>query len=76
MIDVQKITKEMTRSQMMETFGEPTAVGGTTRRHKTPMVYRYDQIEIAFGPGRDSTVFYVMDVGPDGTEHNTLMINK
>ena len=66
----------MTRSEIIEIFGEPDATGGTSRKYKTPMLYLYGQVEFAFGPLKSDGLVYVMDRGKDGMEHNFLLSSK
>jgi hypothetical protein len=73
MIDVSKARLGMTREEMKSIFGEPTAVGRGSRKYRTPPVYRYGQIELGFGPYKDSGLDYVMDIGESGEEHSFLL---
>ncbi len=72
MIDTEKISPEMTREEMESLFGEPTHIGRGSRKYPTPCVYRYGRIEIAFGPKKEDGIFYVIDVGESGAEHDYI----
>lgn len=54
------VSKADTRETVLEKFGEPTALGGMTRRQKKPTIFAYgeDQLELHFLPdGRIQTVY-------------------
>lgn len=76
MIDVTKIRLGMTRDEIKQLFGEPPMWGGTSRKYRTPCVYRYGQIELGFGPYKDSGLSYVMDIGMSGMEHIMLLTDN
>ncbi len=72
-IDVNKARLGMTRGEMVEVFGEPTAVGRGSRKYPTPPVYLYGRIEFGFGPRAGDGLDYVMDRGESGEDHNFLL---
>lgn len=48
-----------TREEVIEIMGEPDHQGGTSRKYKTPSIYKYDKYEIHFGPRATDTVCLV-----------------
>ena len=38
------------REQVRAVLGEPDAVSGTSRKHRTPAILRYKELEFHFGP--------------------------
>lgn len=49
----------MTREQTKEVFGEPDQVSTTTRKYKIPFIFKYGDLEITFGPHKDSKILWV-----------------
>jgi len=45
-----KISLGMLRDQVVAAIGEPDAMGGASRKYRTPSIYRYGDIELWFGP--------------------------
>ena len=39
-----------TREELVRFLGQPDDVGGTSRKYKTPSVYKYDDLEFFFEP--------------------------
>ncbi len=39
-----------TREQVRAVLGEPDEVGGTSLKHPTPAIWRYDELEFHFSP--------------------------
>jgi hypothetical protein len=66
MIDASKISANMTREEVREVFGEPEMVGGTSRKYRTPCVYRYGKIEFHFAPWKSGKLLFVQEVGNRG----------
>jgi hypothetical protein len=46
-----------TRDDIRALFGEPDQVGGVTRKHKQPRLWKYGPVEFHFGP--DDRLFLV-----------------
>jgi len=49
----------MTRTEIRSLLGEPDDMGGTSRRYKTPMIYKYEDVELGFGKKSDDGLMYV-----------------
>ncbi len=43
----------MTRDEVAAALGPPDDTGGTSRRHHTPLIYKYGAIELHFEPPGD-----------------------
>ena len=53
--DICPLRLGMTRAELKAVIGEPDDVGGTSRRWRTPAIFRYADVEFHF------------DLGPQGT---------
>jgi hypothetical protein len=49
-----------TRDQIKTILGEPDDTGGTSRKYKSPMVYKYADIEYWFTPYKDGICFEIV----------------
>jgi hypothetical protein len=47
-LDLSKARIGMSRDEVIATFGEPELQGGTSRKYRTPSVFRYGRIEFWF----------------------------
>jgi hypothetical protein len=47
---VDRISIGMTREEVVEALGPPDDVGGTSRKYRTPSIYKYGDIELHFEP--------------------------
>jgi len=47
---LRKVRKGMSREDVKEALGEPEAEGGTSRKYKTPSIYKYGNIQLFFEP--------------------------
>jgi hypothetical protein len=45
-----KIRVGMSREEVVAALGQPDDVGGTSRKYKTPSIYKYGEIELFFEP--------------------------
>ena len=48
--DICPLRLGQSREQVRALLGEPDAVGGTSRKHRTPAIWRYQEVEFHFGP--------------------------
>lgn len=64
--DICPIQLGCTRQEIKSLFGEPDTVGGTSRRHKTPAIWKYGELEFHFGKGTDELSLIYSDT-EDGT---------
>jgi len=53
---VGKLRVGMTRKDVVHVLGLPDHIGGTSRKHKIPSVYKYGDIELHFGPSEAGTL--------------------
>lgn len=49
--DICPLRLGMTRAELKAVIGEPDDVGGTSRRWRTPAIYKYAELEFHFGLG-------------------------
>ena len=70
---IEKLKKGLTRDEVKNILGGPTDTGTTSKKYRLPLVYRYGQFEIAFGPKKEDGLIYVMDIGESAQEHNFLI---
>lgn len=49
--DICPLRLGMTRDELKAVLGEPDDVGGTSRRWRTPAIYKYADLEFHFGLG-------------------------
>ena len=47
---VERIRIGMTREEVVERLGPPDDVGITSRKYRTPAIYKYGEIELHFEP--------------------------
>ena len=47
--DICPVRLGCTREEIRLLFGEPDHVGGTTRQHQTPAIWKYGELEFHFG---------------------------
>ena len=40
----------MTREEVLAVWGEPDDKGGTSRKYKTPCIFKYGPVEVVFAP--------------------------
>lgn len=51
--DICPLRLGMTREQVRSILGDPDDTGGTSRKHRTPAIWKYEEIEFHFGPKRN-----------------------
>ena len=58
----------MSREEVIAALGPPDDVGGTSRKYKTPSIYKYGQIELFFEPSKTGrlTMVYTEDQQGNG----------
>lgn len=49
----------MNRDEVVAVLGEPDAVGGSSRKYKTPGIYRYGEIEYHFLPWKAGKLAFI-----------------
>lgn len=57
----------MTREQVIAIFGEPPEKGGTSRKYRTPSVFRYGRTEFHFQPWKAGGLVWVQEVDENGS---------
>jgi hypothetical protein len=57
--DICPVRLDYTRENIRALFGEPDEMGGTSRKHKTPAIWKYGELEFHFkqGPTIDNSWF-------------------
>jgi len=51
--DICPVRLGMSRDEVRAVLGDPEDTGGTSRKHSTPAIWKYDELEFHFGPGPD-----------------------
>ncbi len=57
--DICPVRLGMTRDELKALLGEPDAVGGTSRKHRTPSIWKYDELEFHFGQESDGSLWLI-----------------
>jgi hypothetical protein len=57
--DICPVRLGMSRAQLRGILGEPDDTGGTSRRDRTPRIWKYDQVEFHFGLPDSLTLIYL-----------------
>ena len=57
-----------TRDEVISLLGEPDDKGGTSKKYKTPSIYKYEDIEVFFEPCKNGICCSVFD----GVLHRTI----
>jgi len=68
-----EIPLDITRERLVELLGDPDDVGGTSRKYKTPSVYKYGTMEYHFGPRKNDTLWLI---GYDDDQYNFHTVKK
>jgi hypothetical protein len=70
--DLSELRIGMSRDEVVSTFGEPDRKGGTSRKYRTPCVFRYGRIEFLFQPWKVGGLVLVQEVDEFGGHLRTL----
>lgn len=62
----------MTRDEVVAVLGPPDDVGGTSRKYRTPRIFRYGRIEVCFEPWKAGRLNLVYTEDDDGIGHVLL----
>jgi hypothetical protein len=54
------------REDIRALFGEPDAVGGTSRKIRTPTIWKYGELEFHFGPRNTDVLALIYSETDDG----------
>jgi hypothetical protein len=54
--DICPLRLGMSRDELKAVLGQPDDVGGTSRRWRTPAIYKYSDVEFHFGLGPEGTL--------------------
>ena len=55
-----------TREQVLSALGEPDTTGGTSRKQRVPLIWKYEDLEIHFGRGDGDGLSLVCAESPQG----------
>ena len=66
----------MTRDEVAAALGPPDAMSGTTRKYRTPSIYRYGRLEVHFEPWKAGTLRMVYTEDDEGNGHVLLRDNR
>ena len=64
--DVAKDIFGLTREELIEYLDVPDTVGATSRKRKTPEIYKYDELEFHFDDQEDGRVWLIYQDDLDG----------
>ena len=67
-----RVSVGMTRDEVVAALGPPDDMGGTTRKYRTPRVYRYGRIEVYFEPWKAGRLHMVYTEDDEGNGHVLL----
>ena len=56
---IDKIRLGMTRKEVADVLGDPDDTGATSRKYRTPAIYKYGEIELHFEPWKSGTLTMV-----------------
>jgi len=59
--DLSKIRLGMSRDDVIRVLGEPDHISSTTRKYKTPSIYKYGDVELWFEPHKAGMLVTVWD---------------
>jgi hypothetical protein len=57
--DICPVKLGCTRDELRALFGEPDSVGGTSRKHKRPGIWKYGELEFHFERGKTDALFLI-----------------
>lgn len=61
--ELERTLMGLTREKVIEAIGEPKDKGVTSRKYKTPAIFKYKDFELHFEPWKEGTVVRVSYVG-------------
>ena len=64
--DISPVRLGCAREDLRTLFGEPDAVGCATRKHRTPAVWKYGELEFHFGPRNMDVLALIYSETPEG----------
>ncbi len=64
--DICPVKLGCTREHIRALFGEPDQVGGTSRKHKMPAIWKYGELEFHFGHKSTDVLSLIWSDSPDG----------
>ena len=67
-----RVSVGMTRDEVVAALGPPDDMGGTSRKYRTPRVYRYGRIEVYFEPWKAGRLHMVYTEDDEGNGHVLL----
>jgi len=67
-----RVSVGMTRDEVVAALGPPDDMAGTTRKYRTPRVYRYGRIEVYFEPWKAGRLHMVYTEDDEGNGHVLL----
>ncbi len=62
-----KVRIGMSREEVIAILGEPDDMGGTSRKYRTPCIFKYGEIELFFDPWKSGKLKAVYAEDGDGT---------
>ena len=65
--DICPVMLGCTREHIRDLFGEPDKMGGISRKHKIPAIWKYGELEFHFGNKRTDVLSLIWADGPSGT---------
>jgi len=66
-----RVNLGMSREQVVAALGQPDSMGGTSRKHRTPSIYKYGNTELWFGPQNKDTLYGIWN-----EETETLLASR
>jgi hypothetical protein len=71
-LDLSRVHIGMSRDEVIALFGEPDLRGATSRKYRTPSVFRYGNIEFCFQMWKSGGLLSVHEVDEFGSYCRTL----
>jgi len=71
-LDLSNLRIGMSRDEIVSLLGEPDLKGGTSRKSRSPCVFRYGRIEFLFQPDKSGGLELVQEVDEFGSHLRTL----
>lgn len=70
--DICPVRLGCSREDIRTLFGEPDAVGGTSRKYRTPAVWKYGELEFHFGPKSTDLLALIYSESADGIVETSI----